>query len=335
MFLTHVGGGDPWRRAATVYIDFRRDSLTPSEFRYLLKANENPRFTKNCIESYKRYFSDNWILFGNDVWNNVVMHFITSVDCEEIEFDTKTSVYLVTELVGHGFDIHSKAWAGINDSWNGLTALQGIMKCLDNPCEGLWMVKSWVDLLERCDVNIQRYLKIEIDHCTSSWAEFLDFNSSGLYTPQFAVQEFQGRKLPCWVMTCDQSCSTPDLMAEFPHLTYGSTSDWLDLHPFEVQPAQGHRAWKVTGLEDEFPFLLVPSRHYLDLVMERVFFREPCMGSEEYEGYQKRLEAFQYACDLIESRFGRRMMKKLCKVEGVKSLNPTRRMPGSWVDEDF
>lgn len=321
--------------AAPVYIDFQKDSLTASEFRYLLKTNEHPDYTNHCIEAYKRYFSDNWILFGNDVWNNVVMHFITSVDIEEIQFDTKTSVYLVTELVGHGFDIHSKAWAGINDPWNGLTALQGIMKCPENPCDSLWMVESWVNLLEQCGVNIERYLTIEIAHCTSIWAEVVDFNSSGLYTPQFAVQEFQGRKLPCWVMTCDQSCSTPDLMAEFPHLTYGSASDdWLDLYRFEAQPAEGHKTWKAAGLGVEFPFLLVPSRHHSDLVVERALFGGPWMGSEEHESCRVRSKAFQYACDLIESRFERRIVKKLCKAEGVKNLKLVRRMPGSWVDED-
>lgn len=96
------------------------------------------------------------------------MHFLLAFDYDQIEFDTKASVSLITELISYGFDIHSKVWAGTNDPWNGLTALQGIMNSPVNPCDGLWMVQSWVDLLEQYDVNIQRYLKIEIDHCTSS-----------------------------------------------------------------------------------------------------------------------------------------------------------------------
>ncbi|KAH6987222.1 hypothetical protein EDB80DRAFT_898466 [Ilyonectria destructans] len=330
---THVGSSFIRGCAAPVYIDFRKDSLTASEFRYLLKTNEHPDPTKHCIEAYKRYFSDNWILFGNDVWNNVVMHFITSVYFEEIAFDTKTSVYLVTELIGHGFDIHSKAWAGIGDFFNGLTALQGIMKYLDNPSDELWIVQSWVHFLDRCGVDIQRYLTIEIEHFTSSWAEDAKFNWSGLYTPQFVIQEFQGRKLPCWVMTCDQSCSTPDLVAEFPHLTYGSpNNDWLDWS--EVQAAQDHKAWKFVILEQEFPFLEAPSRRHLNWFLEYGHSLESWMGFEEYTCCQKGLEALQYACNLVESRFERRRIKRLRKAEGIKKLQPGRRMPGSWVDDD-
>ncbi|KAH6962232.1 hypothetical protein BKA56DRAFT_598526 [Ilyonectria sp. MPI-CAGE-AT-0026] len=331
---TRVSSSVVWGCAAPIYIDFRKDSLAPSEFQCLLQKNEHPIPTKHCIEAYKRYFSDNWILFGKDVWNNIVMHFITSAFFEEIEFDTTTSVYLVTELVGHGFDIHSKAWAGIGDPCHGLTALQGIMEYPDNPCDGLGMVKSWVDVLERCNVDIQQYLTIEIDHCTSSWAKVVDFNSCGLYTRQFAVQEFQGRKLPCWVMTCDQSCSTPDLMAEFPHLNYGSSNDdWLDWS--EVQAAQDHKAWKFVIMEQEFPFLEAPSRRHLNWSLRHGPSMESWMRFEEYTCYQKGLEGLQYACDLVESRFEHRRIKKLRKTEGIKKLKPGRRLPGSWVDGDF
>lgn len=262
------------------------------------------------------------------------MHFITAVCYEGIELETKTSICLITELVLHGFDIHSKIWDGINDAFNGLTALESIMECPDNPCDSLWMVQSWVDLLERCDVDIQRYLTIEIEHFTSSGAEDVEFEWSGLYTPKFAVQESQGRKLPCWVMTCDQSCSTPDLMAEFPHLTYGSTTDDDGLPSSYVQAGQDHKAWKVIRLKWEFPFLQVPSRRHLNWLFENGHNMESRMGSEGYKYFQKGLEAFQYACDLVESRFERRWIKRFRKAEGIKKSKPGRRMPGSWVDDD-
>ncbi|KAM0436083.1 hypothetical protein ACHAPT_002975 [Fusarium lateritium] len=152
------------------------------------------------------------------------------------------------------------------------------------------------------------------------------------YSREFKVENYMGRNLPAWA-TSFATSAAPELFSEFPHLVSEMSFDNIipgkefvgDIYRMEngIQP---HRGWKqVLQIGDG---VVRPPLERWSLN----WHRPPRPLNEEG---RKMVEGLAYACDLMESRFERRRLKKLHKAGYMREFAPLRfkeRIPGTWVE---
>ncbi|KAF7545030.1 hypothetical protein G7Z17_g9486 [Cylindrodendrum hubeiense] len=233
----------------------------------------------------------------------------------------------ILDAILSGLDVHCKVWTGQYPRFKGASALKSIMRCAKSPNDVLEMVQNWVELLEESGVNIQQYLEIEVEHCGSTWSEDAEVIRGSPFRRRFDVREIDGRQLPCWIELCDESCPSHELFEEFPHLTRPDPGETVHFPgPGNQEP---HKAWKHVNTPDEILIRLALQRKLARCLPAADLWDE----TDYIKWRQMCIDGLERACDLMESRFERRQLKKLRKAGHPGKIKMRSQMPGAWVNE--
>lgn len=304
------------------YIDLRGDSLTPLEFSRVLHQLSLARDVKVFVEYCKQHFSDEWGPFNFCVYAYLVGVFQPWNSWRRYDLLDDWAPVLA-DVLSNGVDIHTSTWVHkpLAGGLEGLSAVHSIISMADSPQMALERCSLWLNLLEQVGVDIEQYLDVEISHCIATWDQKRKEKGTE-FRKIFTIQEYGGRRMPCWIQEIDGACPIRELLLEFPHLQKGYILYYLDLKSSTV--SELHRAWKdpmarkcLDG-SSFWPFYPGLAKTMMDGLR----------GSWQSEEIKRQVSSLDWACYLVESRFERRQLRKLLKT-GQKYPDG---MPGAWVD---
>ncbi|RSL50311.1 hypothetical protein CEP54_011999 [Fusarium duplospermum] len=309
------------KQLAFDYVDLRGDSLTYGEFSTLLNEISSAHDVKTFVDYCKPRLSNQWGPFNLCVYSYLVSAFELWNSLQRYDLlDDWTPV--LADILSNGIDIHTTIWLNepLLESRGGLSAVHRIISTAGSPQMALERCSLWLDLLKRVGVDIDQYLDVEINHCVATW----DQKGADRHTEFrkiLTIQEYGGRRVPCWAQDIDNTCPVRELLLEFPHFQK------LELYRVQLECSsvpELHRAWKDPAAQicwDGSPLWLFYPR------VERTSM-DGFRGSWQSEATKRQVAGLDRACFLRESRFERRQMRKLRKT-GQKCSNS---MPGAWVD---
>lgn len=310
------------KRLAFDYVDLRGDSLTTVEMFVMLNNISSPACdVKTYVDYFKQRLPDNWKEFCLCLYSYLVRAFELSYDLRRYDIMDDWAPILA-DVLSSGVDIHTTT--GLDKPVSGkheeLSAVHRILASAGSPQMALERCRHWLDLLERVGVDIEQYLDVEIEHLTTTWDQKVRVKDTE-FRKIFAIQEFGGRRVPCWIQEIDDTCRVRELLLEFPHFQMD------EVYSFRMKRSdapEAHRAWKDPMIQlclDGSPTW--PFYHPGDWAVMHHFRRlwHPKVTKRQIAGFDR-------ARDLMESRFNKKQMRKLRKT-GKRCPD---RMPGAWVD---
>ncbi|KAI8715475.1 Helo-like-N domain-containing protein [Fusarium sp. LHS14.1] len=319
---------------AIAYIDMRGESLEPDEFSDLLRGWP-PKHESFLIDTCKQHFPGEWEPFNKCLWSHIWISFqstcnLSIVNMKEVDKDAMVRLAdLTRQAVSDGLDIHCSL------TFRGQPRLgldSALLRLANYPLpedDALFYCHQWVEMLHRAGIDVDVYLEREIQALREAWDPYL---WEGAYMREFNVVKNMGRNLPTWVMSF-AATDAPELFSEFPHLV--SWDSFGDIIPGKETPgdiyriADGpkpHQGWKQV-LQIRGGIIRAPLERW------SLNWHQPPRPLDE-EG-RKMVEGLAYACDLMESRFERKRLKKLRKAGYMREFAPLRfkeRIPGTWVE---
>lgn len=304
------------------------------EFRRLLIFSNHPSFFNNVFEKCKEPFVDQWDYYIKESWRVLVRKIFQSVNvssqnhhsgfCDPTAWTSSTS-----KLLAAGADVHQR----VNGTVLGYsTALHVALNGLDLPIDAFNRGYSWLEILEKCGVDIDAYLCREWE-ITSSEMEQEEHHSlndiSGLSRWSQLEEMLKllrgphsvwGGRHPSGGLVSE--IETSDLMQVMPHFSYDS-DNWRSVLPEE---RNCHKAWK-QHYQDSWPIT-----ELIDRASTPCYYYSSHHLVREDTGSFK---AFEKACHLVETRFERRQVKKWRKLQKKRGLTETNRqqIPGAWHEE--
>jgi hypothetical protein len=294
--------------------------MTPSELSTILVGISEYQHVEACIKACQQHFPYDWETFVNSVFSDIIYIFSRVYFNEDDKLLRWAS--LVADAIAQGLDVYS----GLHSD-DTLSTLNRIMCCQQSSEEALESVHRWVDMLDLAGVDTEKYLQIETQRCLRTWPKIPKVfpnskDQDSNIRRNLTVQYSRGRRVPCWTLEIEDQCPLRDLLTEF---------SWT-LRPMLRAPVlstyqivQKYQAWKngrVLGLSDPlmatWPVIMSPQRrtHY------------PGIGGEDS---RDAIEWMRRTCDLIESRFNRKLTRKMQKARRREKAYKSYTMPGSWV----
>ncbi|KAI8660549.1 Helo-like-N domain-containing protein [Fusarium keratoplasticum] len=318
---------------ASAYIDMRGDALEPSEFYALLQGWSSPTHMGFLVDTCKQLFPGEWEPFNRYLWNHIFRSFEKVCDhsiltTQEVDRDVMVGLAgLTRQVISDGLDIHC------NMTFHELS-VHGLKSALQSLVDyggrkTLFYCHQWVEMLHQAGVDVDIYLEREIQAISAAWDSHFEDEA---YIRELKVEEYMGRNLPTWVMSF-AATDAPELFSEFPHLVSWNSFGYIipgkktpgDIYHMPDEP-KPHQGWKQ---------VLQVSGGVVRPPLERwsLNWHRPPRPLDE-EG-RKMVEGLAYACDLMESRFERKRLKKLRKAGYMREFAPLRfkeRIPGTWVE---
>ncbi|KAI8712789.1 Helo-like-N domain-containing protein [Fusarium sp. LHS14.1] len=211
------------------YIDLRGDSFTPLEFSRVLHQLSLARDVKIFVEYCKQRFSDEWGPFNFCVYAYLVGVFQPWNSWRRYDLLDDWAPVLA-DVLSNGVDIHTSTWVHkpLAGGLEGLSAVHSIISMADSPQMALERCSLWLNLLEQVGVDIEQYLDVEISHCIATWDQKRKEKGTE-FRKIFTIQEYGGRRMPCWIQEIDGVCPIRELLLEFPHIQKGYILYYLDL----------------------------------------------------------------------------------------------------------
>ncbi|EEU35645.1 uncharacterized protein NECHADRAFT_86862 [Fusarium vanettenii 77-13-4] len=224
------------------YIDMRGDSLTPLEVLRALNELRSARDLKIFVEYCKQRFSDDWWPFNLRLYSYLVGMFELSYSMRPCDLLDDWAPVLA-DVLSNGVDIHTSTWLDkpLTGRHEGFSAVHRIISNAESPQMALERCSLWLNLLEQVGVDIEEYLDVEINHCIATWDQKSTENGTE-FRKIFTVQEYGGRRMPCWIQEIDGACPIRELLLEFPHFQKRDTMYRFDLDTSTT--SELHRAWK-------------------------------------------------------------------------------------------
>ncbi|UPK94547.1 hypothetical protein LCI18_005482 [Fusarium solani-melongenae] len=331
------GGEDPDGSFARViaYIDMRGDALEPGEFEILLDSCWSSMHKSFLVDTCKQHFPGEWESFNRYLWNDIFHSFRLACDhsiitMEEVDRDTMGGLAdLTRQAISDGLDIHCSMTTHKMPLLELGSALRRLVNFSLQEDDTLFYCHQWAEMLYQAGVDVDVYLEREIQALSAAWDPYL---REGACVRELKVEKYMGRNLPTWAMSF-AATDAPELFSEFPHLTtWDSFGNIIpgrktpgDIYRMEDGP-KPHQGWKQ---------VLQLSGGVVRPPLERwsLNWHRPPRPLDE-EG-RKLVEGLAYACDLMESRFERKRLKKLRKAGYMREFAPLRfkeRIPGTWVE---
>lgn len=318
---------------ASAYIDMRGDALEPSEFYALLQGWSSPTHMGFLVDTCKQHFPGEWEPFNRYLWNHIFHSFkqacYHSIVTMEVDRDTMGGLAdLTRQVISDGLDVHCSMTIHGQPRLELDSALQRLVN-LGRQEDTLFYCHQWAEMLYQAGVDVDIYLEREIQAIGAAWDPYL---GEGAYVRELKVEKYMGRNLPTWVMSF-AATDAPELFSEFPHLISWDSFGYIipgkktpgDIYHMPDGP-KPHQGWKQ---------VLQVSGGVVRPPLERwsLNWHRPPRPLDE-EG-RKMVEGLAYACDLMESRFERKRLKKLRKAGYMREFAPLRfkeRIPGTWVE---
>ncbi|RSM15846.1 hypothetical protein CDV31_004788 [Fusarium ambrosium] len=321
--LLHFDASFGLKQLTFDYVDLRGDSLTHDEFSTLLNNVSSAHDVKTYVDYCKQRLANQWEPFNLCVYSYVVCEF------EELYSPRGNGLLndwtlVLADILLSGVDVHTTTWLGKkSEERQGLSAFHRILSQASSTQEALEQCSLWLDLLERVGVDIEEYLDIEINHCTTTWHQ----KRTEKAAPRkiLTIQEYRGRRMPCWVKIIDDTCPVRELLLEFPHFL-DSGLRGVTLRTCTEYPL--HRAWRECAAEiypdgsPSWPF----SCPVEQLTMGGL------LGYEGADVHFQLYDDLELACYRKQHRFKRKQRRKLHKLHKLPKKRCLDRMPGAWVD---
>ncbi|WAO92863.1 Helo-like-N domain-containing protein [Fusarium falciforme] len=317
------------------YIDMRGDTLEPGEFSILLDSCSSSMHKSFLVDTCKQHFPGEWESFNGYLWNHIFHSFKQAcyhsiVTMEEVDRDTIDGLAdLTRQAISDGLDIHCSMPIHGQPRLGLDSALQRLVDFGLQEDDTLFYCHQWAEMLCQAGVDVDIYLEREMQAIGAAWDPYL---WEGAYVRELKVKKYMGRNLPTWVMSF-AATDAPELFSEFPHLVSLDSFGYIipgkktpgDVYHMPDGP-KPHQGWKQV--------LQVPGG-VVRPPLERwsLNWHRPPRPLDE-EG-RKMVEGLAYACDLMESRFERKRLKKLRKAGYMREFAPLRfkeRIPGTWVE---
>ncbi|KAH7134631.1 hypothetical protein B0J13DRAFT_641217 [Dactylonectria estremocensis] len=323
-------------RAAYDFIGIRGGCLTLLEFETLVNDVYDADYISECICASKNYISTDWEPFNLVVFNCVLEEFQKRDERADKIYDWNGWAKILADAISNGLDVHRPCRPLIRSPNKAYSAIFHIIDSTDTPNGALVEAEAWVDMLELAGVDIEEYLRVEIDQSASIWIEdFVGWHGlETVYKRQFVVRESKGRRLPCWVEVFPDSHPMREIFVELPHLRQKS-SFGRRMVPYLRTREHLASSWKCPTWSPMFPLhdrSSLPSYPvYPPLDRGDLWYSRGVAKLLDFE--QAQLAGLDRACDLMESRFERKQAKKRRKAGGMKALKRKGRMPGAWIYE--
>lgn len=320
---------------AMAYIDMRGDALEPGEFSILLNGCSLQIHKRFLVDTCKQHFSGEWEPFNRYIWNHIFSSFkracVHSVATVE-EFDKEAMgslADLTRQAISDGLDIHCSLTIHGQPRLGLDSALENLVNFGPQKDDTVFFCHQWAEMLCQAGVDVDTYLEREMQALSAACDPYL---WEGAYVRELKVEKYMGRNLPTWVMSF-AATDAPELFSEFPHLV--AWDSFGNIIPGRKTPGDIHRMVDGPKPHQDWKQVLQVGGGVIHPPLERWslnWYRPPRPLDEEG---RKMVEGLAYACDLMESRFERKRLKKLRKAGYMRELAPLRfkeRIPGTWVE---
>lgn len=313
----------------------RGDALEPGEFYSLLRGWWSPMHVSLLIDACKKHLSEGWDLCNKYLWNRILEWFVQSCYASTNTMDDvdrgimNVLANLTRRAISDGLDIHCDLVIPYQPDYRMEPALQRLFKFCRDEDETLFCCHHWTEMLHQAGVDVDIYLEREIRTIEASWNPHL---WGSAYLRELKVENYMGRNLPIWFKSFTATAA-PELFSEFPHLA--SWDSCGNIIPGRHTPGDIYRMADGPKPHQGWKQVLQVGGGIVHPPLERwsLNWHRPPRPLDE-EG-KKMVEGLAYACDLMESRFERKRLKKLRKAGYMREFAPLRfkeRIPGTWVE---
>ncbi|RSL76523.1 hypothetical protein CEP51_009887 [Fusarium floridanum] len=319
----------------SAYINMRGDALEPREFYALLQGWLSPTHIGFLVDACKQHLLEEWELFNKYLWKHIYECFrricnISINNMQDVDMDIMGGLAdLTRRAISDGLDVHCGIPYPALPYLPKESALQRLINFGADEDNTLFFCYEWVEMLHQAGVDVDSYPEREIPAISTAW-------SSGLwqeaYLRELKVEKYMGRSLPTWV-TSFAATAAPELFSEFPRLVSLDSVGYIipgKKSPGDIYRMAGglkpHQGWKQ---------VMWIGGGVVHPPLERWSLNWHLPPRPLNEEGRKMVEGLAYACDLVESRFERKRLKKLRKAGYMREFAPLRfkeRIPGTWVE---
>ncbi|RSL71171.1 hypothetical protein CEP54_001488 [Fusarium duplospermum] len=319
----------------SAYINMRGDALEPREFYALLQGWSSLTHIGFLVDACKQHLLEEWEPFNRYLWKHIYECFrricnISINDMQGVDMDTMGGLAdLTRRAISDGLDVHCGIPYFALPYLPKESALQRLVNFGTDEDNTLFFCYQWVEMLHQAGVDVDIYLEREIPAISMAWSPG---RWEDTYLRELKVEKYMGRNLPTLV-TSFATTAAPELFSEFPHLVSWGSFGYIipgkerpgDIYLMSDGP-KPHQGWKQ---------LLWVAGGIVRPPLERWSLNWHLPPRPLDEEGRKMVEGLAYACDLMESRFERKRLKKLRKAGHMREFAPLRfkeRIPGTWVE---